>query len=148
MTVADILDGGFAIVKARPRRILGLTAAFVVPTQLAVALLQRDALEDTSLVEFFSADPTVTNEPVTGGELAAQYVALADRDHRPGHRAGVHRRRHRPPRRAVGHGARRPRRRDGRGHRSAVVAAARLVRRREAGRGGQRASAATSACCS
>jgi hypothetical protein len=77
MTVADILDGGFAIVKARPRRILGLTAAFVVPTQLAVALLQRDALQDTSLVEFFSADPTVTNEPATGGELASQYVAFA-----------------------------------------------------------------------
>jgi hypothetical protein len=77
MTVADILDGGFAVVKARPRRILGLTAAFVVPTQLVVALLQRDALEDTGLVEFFTADPTVSNEPVEGGELAAQYLALA-----------------------------------------------------------------------
>jgi hypothetical protein len=77
MTVADILDGGFAVVKARPRRILGLTAAFVVPTQLAVALLQRDALEDTGLVELFTSDPTVSNEPVEGGELAAQYLALA-----------------------------------------------------------------------
>jgi hypothetical protein len=76
MTVADILDGGFAVVKARPRRILGLTAAFVVPTQLVVALLQRDALQDTGLVEFFSTDPTVTNEPVTGEDLASQYVAL------------------------------------------------------------------------
>lgn len=77
MTVADILDGGFAVVKARPRRIFGLAAAFVVPTQLAVALLQRDALEDTGFVEFFTADPTVTNEPVNGGEVAAQWVALA-----------------------------------------------------------------------
>jgi len=77
MTVADILDGGFAVVKARPRRILGLTAAFVVPTQLVVALLQRDAFEGAGLVEFFSGDPTVTNEPVTGGDLAAQYLALA-----------------------------------------------------------------------
>ena len=77
MTVADILDGGFAVVKARPRRILGLTAAFVVPTQLLVALLQRDALEDTGLVEFFSRDPTVSNEQVTGNDLAAQYLALA-----------------------------------------------------------------------
>ena len=77
MTVADILDGGFAVVKARPKRILGLTAAFVVPTQLVVALLQRDALDGTGLVEWFSTDPTVTDEPVTGGELAAQYLATA-----------------------------------------------------------------------
>jgi hypothetical protein len=77
MTVADILDGGFAVVKARPRRILGLTAAFVVPTQLIVALLQRDALEGAGIVEFFSSDPTVTDEQVSGGDLAAQYLALA-----------------------------------------------------------------------
>jgi hypothetical protein len=76
MTVADILDGGFAVVKARPKRILGLTAAFVVPTQLAVALLQRDVVTDGSLVEFLSSDPTVQDEPVTGGDLAAQWVAL------------------------------------------------------------------------
>ncbi len=76
MTVADILDGGFAIVKARPRRILGLAAAFVVPTQVVLALLQRDAFEGTGVVEFLSADPTVTNEQVSGGDLAAQYVAL------------------------------------------------------------------------
>ena len=76
MTVADILDGGFAIVKARPRRILGLTAAFVVPTQVVLALLQRDAFEGTGIVEFLSADPTVTNEQVSGGDVAAQYLAL------------------------------------------------------------------------
>jgi hypothetical protein len=77
MTVADVLDGGFAVVKARPRRILGLTAAFVIPTQLTVALLQRGAYESSGIVEWFSTDPTVTNEPVSGGDLAAQWIALA-----------------------------------------------------------------------
>lgn len=77
MTAADILDGGFAVVKARPRRILGLAAAFVVPAELAVALVQQDALRGAGLVELLGADPTATREPVTGGELAAQWAAGA-----------------------------------------------------------------------
>lgn len=77
MTAADILDGGFAVVKARPRRILGLAAAFVVPAELAVALVRQDALRGSGLVELFSADPTLTREPATGGELAAQWAAWA-----------------------------------------------------------------------
>ncbi|MGH9212296.1 MAG: hypothetical protein ACRD2C_16685 [Acidimicrobiales bacterium] len=43
MTVADILDGAFAIIKARPARLLGLAAVFVVPVHLLIAYLQRDA---------------------------------------------------------------------------------------------------------
>jgi hypothetical protein len=43
MTVADILDGAFAIIKARPARILGLSALFVIPVHLLAAYLQRNA---------------------------------------------------------------------------------------------------------
>jgi hypothetical protein len=62
-TVADILDGGFAVLKARPRRILVVTAAFVVPAQLIAAFLQRD-LDGAGfdLGAALSGDPTVLEE--------------------------------------------------------------------------------------
>ena len=62
-TVADILDGGFAVLKARPRRILAVTAVFVVPAQLIAAFLQRD-LDGAGfdLGAALSGDPTVLEE--------------------------------------------------------------------------------------
>lgn len=62
MTAADILDGGFAVVKARPRRIMAITAGFVVPTHLVAAYLQRDVLGGLGISELLSSDPTVVNE--------------------------------------------------------------------------------------
>jgi len=41
MTVSDILDGGFAILKRAPATIIGLTAVFVVPVQAVSAWLNR-----------------------------------------------------------------------------------------------------------
>jgi hypothetical protein len=41
MTVSDVLDGGFAILKRAPATIIGLTAAFVVPIQALGAWLNR-----------------------------------------------------------------------------------------------------------
>jgi uncharacterized membrane protein len=75
MTVADILDGGFAVLKARPRRIFGIAAALVVPTHLVVALVERSAAVDVTYFEFFD-DPTVANERVDSGDLALQYLAF------------------------------------------------------------------------
>lgn len=60
MTVADILDGSFGIVKARPARLLGLTAVFVVPIYLLIAYLQRDALGGFGVWELLrTEDPEV-----------------------------------------------------------------------------------------
>jgi hypothetical protein len=73
MTVADILDGGFAVVKARPRRILGIAALFVVPTHLLVAYLQRDLLGAFSLSGLVTDDPTLLNEDVNSD---SQVLAL------------------------------------------------------------------------
>jgi hypothetical protein len=75
MTVADVLDGGFAVVKARPRRILGIAALFVVPTQLIVAYLQRETMGGLGLVDVLSDDPTVFNEQANG-DSGAQLVAV------------------------------------------------------------------------
>ena len=43
MTVPDILDGGFAILRRAPATIIGLTAVFVVPVQALGAWLDRGA---------------------------------------------------------------------------------------------------------
>ncbi len=79
MTVADILDGGFGVLKARPRRILGLTALFVVPAQLLIAYLQRDAAGSLGLSDFWTSDPTILNESsdtFSNGELVAFALAI------------------------------------------------------------------------
>src|SRR5262245_2073662 len=78
-TTADILDGGFAVIKARPARIIGLTATFVVPLQLLSAYIQRDYIgSGVSLSDFVTDDPTVLNEQGTGGgaELVVQIAII------------------------------------------------------------------------
>ena len=46
MTIGDLLDGGFNTLRTRPRMVLGLAAVFVIPTQLVVAFINRNAIED------------------------------------------------------------------------------------------------------
>jgi len=41
MTMSDLLDGGFAIIKQAPATIIGLTAVFVIPLQLVAGFLGR-----------------------------------------------------------------------------------------------------------
>ena len=71
MTLADILDGGFTILKARPRRILTLTAAFVVPVQVLAAYLARNYIDDGYGADsvIFGADPALAGEGASGGEI-------------------------------------------------------------------------------
>jgi len=77
MTVADILDGAFAVIKARPARILGMTAVWVVPLHLVVAYLQREASGGESLLEAFSSqDPTVQAEAARTGSESGQFWAV------------------------------------------------------------------------
>jgi hypothetical protein len=79
MTAADILDGGFAVVKARPRRILAITAGFVVPTHLLAAFLQRDAMGGFGVADLFTEDPTVLNEQVNSdpaGDMLAGLLVM------------------------------------------------------------------------
>jgi hypothetical protein len=57
MTVSDILDGGFAILKRAPATIIGLTAVFVVPVQALSAWLNRGA-EGFDLDEAFRQSDT------------------------------------------------------------------------------------------
>ena len=76
-TTADILDGGFAVLKARPARIIGLTAAFVVTLQVVSAYFQRDYLGGVPIADFISDDPTVLNEQASGTQGAEIVAGIA-----------------------------------------------------------------------
>jgi len=60
MTVADILDGGFGVVKARPRRILAISAGFAIPVNILVGFLQRGVYGGQGIADYLS-DPAVAN---------------------------------------------------------------------------------------
>lgn len=66
MTLGELLDGGFAVLRAAPRTVLGLAAVFIVPVQMVVAFLNRNALEDLDrLIDEVVANPgTQTNSSV------------------------------------------------------------------------------------
>jgi hypothetical protein len=74
MTVADILDGAFAIVKARPARIFGITAVFVVPVHLLGAYLQRNVFGDL-VDQLVSSDPAVRSG-AAGNDGGTQFLSI------------------------------------------------------------------------
>ncbi|HET6953063.1 MAG TPA: hypothetical protein VFI47_21965 [Acidimicrobiales bacterium] len=74
MTVADVLDGGFTVLKARPLRLVALTAAFVVPANLLATLASRQvAAGNVGMGDVFSGDPAVLDGT---DSLAPAYLAL------------------------------------------------------------------------
>jgi hypothetical protein len=78
MTVSDVLDGAFAILKAAPATIIAFTAVFAVPVHIAGAWLQRDLLGGDSLLEMFEqGDTSLTGVDQGGmGSTWAQMVLL------------------------------------------------------------------------
>jgi hypothetical protein len=56
MTTADLLDGAFAILKRRPRDVLAIAAALVIPIEVLSAVLLRDVLDAGALTGV--GDPT------------------------------------------------------------------------------------------
>lgn len=69
MTVPDLLDGAFAIIKLRPRDVLVLAAAFVVPIQLLSSILLRDVLSASGFGGTGIGDPTSSVGVEESGEL-------------------------------------------------------------------------------
>ena len=55
MTVADVLDGGIAVIKAAPRVMITIAAAILVPLELLSAWVERDSLADRGLSGAISA---------------------------------------------------------------------------------------------
>lgn len=74
MTVSDVLDGAFAIIKARPGTVVLVAAAIAVPAQLLGAFLARG---QTSIVDLLTVigDPTVAGTgPASGLGILGVYA--------------------------------------------------------------------------
>lgn len=69
MTIPDLLDGAFAIVKRRPRDVFVLAVAFVVPVEVLSALLLRDIMSG----DLFATDGT---DPFAGFDATLSSFAI------------------------------------------------------------------------
>jgi hypothetical protein len=67
MTVSDVLDGAFSILKAAPATIIAFTAVFAVPVQVLGAWLQRDLLGGDSLLDMINEGDTSLTGVDQGG---------------------------------------------------------------------------------
>jgi hypothetical protein len=78
MTVPDLLDGAFAILKRRPREVLTIAAALVIPVEVLSAVLLRDVLDAGALTGL--GDPTTAfsaeDGEVVGGGAALTSLAI------------------------------------------------------------------------
>jgi len=77
MTVSDILDGAFKLMKWNARTIATIVAVFVVPVQLAVAFAQRNIFGGSGIIDAVT-DPSVADtatESQSGGDIGITVVA-------------------------------------------------------------------------
>jgi hypothetical protein len=73
MSLADILDGAFKLLRANARTVLLIVATFVVPVELVIAFVQRDTLGGKGLLDTLR-DPTAASAQ---SNPAAPYEILA-----------------------------------------------------------------------
>ncbi len=72
MTLSDLLDGAFRVLKLAPRTVLGIAAAILVPVFMVAAFLQRDAANGYS----FGSGLSLTQVLATsGGTVVSEYAA-------------------------------------------------------------------------
>lgn len=76
MTMADLVDGGFAVLKSRPRTIAICAAVVVLPIELFAAWTQRNLLGGAALGEYV-ADPTLFSSSSSSSD-AGYLAALVD----------------------------------------------------------------------
>jgi len=78
MTLSDVLDGAFKLLKANVRTLHTVTAVFVVPIQLLGAFLQRDVLGGRSVIDVVRDPSTASaaNDTSSNSRALASVVAL------------------------------------------------------------------------
>jgi hypothetical protein len=77
MTVADILDGAIAVIKASPRSVFVIAATFVIPLELVTAWVQRDSLADRGLAGGLSAALSSSDTSNTSFTAASVLLIVA-----------------------------------------------------------------------
>jgi hypothetical protein len=68
MTLADLLDGAFKLLKANLRTIVLVAAAFLIPINLLAAFFQRNLLGGTSFLRIFE-DPSLAEQAAGPSDL-------------------------------------------------------------------------------
>jgi len=76
MTVSDVLDGAFAILKGAPATIIAFTAVFAVPVQLLGAWLQRDLLGGDSLLDLLNETDSSLTAVDQGSDLGSTWAQM------------------------------------------------------------------------
>ena len=76
MTMGDLLDGGFNVLRTRPRTVFTVAAVFVVPVQLFVAFFNRNALEDFEQLVDQNFSTTTNPSGSVGSPLASIIGAI------------------------------------------------------------------------
>jgi hypothetical protein len=77
MTVPDLLDGAFAILKLRPRDVLTLAVLFVVPIEVISTILLRDVLDEGALSAFGDSSSVAVDDSGAFSGLDATLVSVA-----------------------------------------------------------------------
>jgi hypothetical protein len=81
LTVADVLDGAFAVLRAQPAKVMLIAALFVVPIDLVSSFLQRGVLGGLGIGSLFTSDPSsealaAAQEDGGGGAALASLLQL------------------------------------------------------------------------
>lgn len=76
MTFSDILDGAWAIIKARPRTVFGITAVIIVPIELLSAWLEHGASQGVSMSAILFNPESLTSTSGAHTPSAAAVVGL------------------------------------------------------------------------
>jgi hypothetical protein len=77
LTVGDIIDGAFQVLKRAPGAVLAISAVFVLPVQILAAWLQRDSVSD---LDTFFGDASAqldSSSTLDGAELGLSLLVLA-----------------------------------------------------------------------
>jgi hypothetical protein len=79
MTMSDLLDGAFGIIKARPGAVFAVSAAFVIPIHLIQAWLNRNVVANTSFNVIFSEPGTRprTTAAQQNADVLVAYLGVA-----------------------------------------------------------------------
>lgn len=77
LTLSDLLDGSWAIIKARPKTVFLITAAVVIPVQLVVAFLQRGFARSVDFTTLFANGSLNTGRGMTFGSVSMVYLGAA-----------------------------------------------------------------------
>lgn len=75
LTVADLLDGAFGVLKAAPALLVGLAAVFVVPMHVLTTWLSADALGEGVSLSLYD-DPAPVSDEAAGDATTATWILL------------------------------------------------------------------------